>query len=52
MLIILKRTEICELNTDISNEPTIKNFKEPSIFLYVDFMFLFICWLFGGVGFK
>lgn len=32
MLMILKSIEICELNTDISNESAIKNFKEPSIF--------------------
>lgn len=49
---ILKSIEICELNTDIANESTIKNFKEPSIFFffwYLDCMLLFICWLLPGL---
>lgn len=32
---ILKSIEICELNTDIANESTIKNFKEPSFYLFI-----------------
>lgn len=51
---ILKSIEICELNTDVANESTIKNFKEPSFyffiyfFWYLDCMFLFIWWLLLG----
>lgn len=36
---ILKSIEICELNTDIANESTIKNFKEPSFFSFFLFVF-------------
>lgn len=49
---ILKSIEICELNTDIANESTIKNFKEPSIFflfrLYASIFMLVITWIAFG----
>lgn len=34
---ILKSIEICELNTDVANESTIKNFKEPSFYFFIYF---------------
>lgn len=44
---ILKSIEICEPNTDISNESAIENFKDSSFFfLYRDYMALFSCWLY------
>lgn len=51
---ILKSIEICELNTDISNESAVKNFKEPSIFfcmLTVCF-YLYVCYLRGWLLIK
>lgn len=46
MLMILKSVEIRELNTDISNESSIKRFKEPSIFFICRLHDSIICWLF------
>lgn len=52
---ILKSIEICELNTDISNESAVKNFKEPSIFfcmLTVACFYLYVCYLRGWLLIK
>lgn len=49
---ILKSIEICELNTDISNESAVKNFKEPKHIFCMLTVCFYLCLLFWGLAFD